>query len=123
MDAGGVAAGTEGKVKLTVKVLESALESNGGEGKVVNGGDSATVRVGNDNEYTLEVVENPVPEGPKKKEITPYEGNGVLGAVKVGDEITYQINYRNYKTEAADVVIKDQLDANVEFDSADNGGV
>jgi hypothetical protein len=33
-----------------VKVLEGALESKGGEGKVVNGGDKATVKVGNDGE-------------------------------------------------------------------------
>ncbi len=56
----GVEAGTEGTVTLTVKVLEGALESNGGEGKVVNGGDNATVKVGNDAEYTLNEVENPV---------------------------------------------------------------
>ena len=101
-----------------MKVLEGALESNGGEGKVVNGGDNATVKVGNDNEYTLNEVENPVPEEPHKKEIAPYEGTGELGGVKVGDEITYEISYKNYKTEAADVVIKDTLDPNVEFVSA-----
>ena len=100
-----------------------ALESKGGPGKVVNGGDGATVKVGNDKEYTLNTVENPVPEVPQKQETKPYEGNGVLGAVKVGDEITYEISYRNYKTEAADIVIKDKLDKNVEFVSASDGGV
>ena len=119
----GVAAGKEGKVALTVKVLEGALESKKGPGKVVNGGDNATVKVGNDNEFTLETVENPVPEEPHKSEVAPYVGNGVLGAVKVGDEITYQIDYINYKKEAADVVIKDTLDKNVEFVSASDGGV
>ena len=43
-----VPAGKTGKVTLTVKVLEGALESNGGPGKVVNGGETATVKVGND---------------------------------------------------------------------------
>ena len=97
-----------------MKVLAGALESNGGEGKVVNGGDNTSVKVGNDSEYTLNTVENPVPEEPEKKETEPYEGTGVLGAVKVGDEITYEISYKNYKAEAADVVIKDTLDPNVE---------
>ena len=54
--------------RLTVKVLEGALESKGGEGKVVNGGESTTVQVGNDSEYHVEEVENPVPEEPEKKE-------------------------------------------------------
>ena len=39
-----VEAGKEGTVTLTVKVLEGALESKGGEGKVVNGGDTHGVR-------------------------------------------------------------------------------
>ena len=66
----------------------------------------------------MEEVENPVPEEPEKKETEPYEGTGVLGTVKVGDEITYEISYKNYKDEAANVVIKDTLDKNVEFVSA-----
>ena len=117
-----VEAGKTGKVTLTVKVLEGALESNGGPGKVVNGGDNATVKVGNDQEYTLNEVENPVPEVPNKQEIKPYEGNGVLGGVKVGEEITYEISYKNYKADAADIVIKDTLDKNVEFVDASNDG-
>ena len=83
------------------------------------------MKVGNDNEFTLETVENPVADEkdePHKKETAPYEGNGVLGNVNVGDEITYEITYRNYKTEAATVIIKDKLDKNVEFVSASDGG-
>ena len=118
----GVKVGESGKVTLTVKVEEGALQSKGGQGKVVNGGDSATVQVGNDDKVSLETVENPVPEEPHKKEITPYEGIGTLGKVHVGDEITYEISYKNYKAEAADVKISDQLDEHVSFVSADNGG-
>ena len=117
-----VAPGAFGKVTLKVKVLEGALVSNGGPGKVDNGGDDATVKVGNNKEFTLEKAENPVPENPHKKETAPYEGNGMLGGVHVGDEITYQISFRNYMTQAADVVIKDKLDKNVEFVTASNGG-
>ena len=117
-----VASGKKDTVELKVRVLEGALESNGGSGKIVNGGDSTTVKVGNDNEFSVEPVENPVPEEPVKTETAPYEGTGELGAVKVGDEITYKISYKNYKNAAADVVVKDTLDKNVEFVSADNGG-
>ncbi|MBQ3328240.1 MAG: DUF11 domain-containing protein, partial [Clostridia bacterium] len=117
-----VKAGTAGKVTLVVEVLEGALVSKKGPGKVVNGGDTATVKIGNDEEVTLEVVENPVEEEPHKKEVKPYEGTGTLGGVKVGDHITYEISYVNYKATAADVVIKDTLDKNVKFVSADNGG-
>jgi uncharacterized repeat protein (TIGR01451 family) len=114
-------------VTLTVKVLEGALKSKEGPGKVVNGGDSTTVKVGNDQEYSVEVVENPVPEPPvpeepHKREISPYKGNGTLGEVNVGDEITYEISYKNYKDEAVDVVIKDTLDKNVEYVSSSDGG-
>ena len=75
-----VAAGKTDKVSLTVKVLEGALVSKEGPGKVVNGPDS-TVQVGNDHEFTLETVENPVEEEPHKKETgvtredEPLEGN------------------------------------------------
>ena len=116
-----VAAGNDGTVTLTVKVLEGALESKRGSGKVVNGGDTTTVKVGNDNAYNLNTVENPVPENPEKQEITPYVGKGVLGAVKAGDEITYTISYKNYKNSEADIVIKDKLDANVEYVDKQDG--
>ena len=118
-----VAAGKEGTVTLTVKVLESALVSNGGPGKVVNGGETASVKVGNDPAVTLNSVENPVPRDPEKKETVPYEGNGVLGPVAPGEEITYEISYINYKDTAADITIKDKLDAHVAFASASDGGV
>ena len=119
----GVEAGQPGTVTLKVRVLESALVSNEGPGKVVNGGDSTTVKIGNDKEFTVETVENPVPEKPEKEEITPYEGIGELGPVNVGDEITYRITYRNYKSDTANVTIKDTLDANVEYVSASDAGV
>ena len=61
-------------------------------------------------------------EHPQKQEVAPYEGTGVLGGVQVGDEITYEINYKNYKGDKADIVIKDKLDKNVEFVEASDGG-
>ena len=117
-----VEAGASGKVTVTVKVRESALTSLGGKGKVVNGGKTATVQVGNDQAFELDVVENPVPETPVKVEKSPDTGVGTLAAVKVGDQITYEISYRNYKAEKASVTIKDTLDENVKFVGADHDG-
>ncbi len=124
----GVDAGAEGKVTLTVRVLDSALESNGGPGKVVNGGknsngeNTATVQIGDGAAYGLEEVINPVPESPVKQEVSPYKGTGKLGAVKVDDEITYEISYKNYKDVKADIVITDKLDGNVEYVSSSDDG-
>ena len=116
-----VEAGKDGVVTLTVKVLEGAQIKNGGTGKVENGGDSTTVKVGNDSEFTVDTVENPVPD-PEKKEVTPYKGTGTLGEVKVGDKVSYTISYWNYKEEAATITIEDKLDPNVKFVSASDGG-
>ena len=105
-----------------MKVLEGAQVSNGGSGAVANGGDGTTVKVGNDSEYETNTVSNPVPDDPVKAE-KPAEGKEAGGALKVGDEITYEISFANYKTEPATVTVKDKLDKNVAYVSADNGGV
>ena len=80
---------------------------------------TVTVSIGNEKE---------VPVDPTKTETSPYEGSGVLGPVKVGDEITYEIAYKNYKGKAATVTVNDKLDPYVEFvsapaESADEAGV
>ena len=95
--------GAKGTVTLVVEVLESALVSKQGPGEVVNGGDTATVDIGNDH-FTLEEVENPTEEKPHKQEtgVTRgddalsgnYSGNGMLGPVQVGDHITYTTRQR-----------------------------
>ncbi|MBR4576465.1 MAG: hypothetical protein IKO25_04610, partial [Clostridia bacterium] len=112
----------EGYVRLTVEVLPGAEVPAAGHeiGSVINQG--TTVKVGNDKEVTLEPVENPVPE---KQETGAtrngtalegdYKGTGLLGFVKVGDEITYKINYRNYQKDKATVTIVDTLDKNVAY--------
>ena len=134
-----VPAGGEGTVTLTVEVLISAQIDHdpAGPGEVVNGGKTATVQVGNDAEYTLDTVVNPVPSSPKKRELSPYQGTGdavidpetgketdvgELGPVKRGDLITYQIDYVNNENSPATVTITDQLDSNVIFKEASNGG-
>ena len=118
-----IPAGEEGQVELVVKVEESALESHGGPAKVDN---QASVKVGVDGDYDLELwtneEENPVPEEPSKKETFPDEGVGVLCGVKPGDKITYEISYKNYKSQPATVTIEDKIDDNVKFVEATEGG-
>ena len=114
--------GESGKVTLTVRVKESALKSKKGPGEVVNNGETATVQVDEDKPITLKTVKNPVAEKPTMQETKPYTGTGVLGAVKVGDSITYEISYHNYKSENATIVIKDTLDPNLKFEKASNSG-
>ena len=111
--------GSVGKVGFTVEVKDSALESNEGPGQIHNG---AIVKIGNGPEMETNVIDNPVPEDPVKTETDPYEGIGEQGAVKPGEEITYTISYKNYKASAADVVITDTLDKNVEFVEASDDG-
>ena len=104
-----------GVVELKVKVLDSALVSNKGPGKVSNGGKTTTVKVGNDPAYITNRVDNPVKVKPEKVEIAPYEGKGRLGAIPIGETITYEIRYTNYKTEPAKVVIIDPLSKYVTY--------
>ena len=117
-------AGAQGYVTLTVKVNEKAFggwkyDEEKNEGAATAGEDyevwnRAEVKVGNDSTFTNE-VENPVTE---KKETTP----GDRKLVSVGDEITYEIYWKNGQKEAADVVITDPLDDGVDFVSASNSG-
>ena len=70
----------------------------------------------------MNTVENPVPDPPTKKQISPYEGSGKLGEISAGDEITYEITYVNYKMVPTDIDISDTLDKNLEFVSASDDG-
>lgn len=104
-------AGFTGKVTLKAKVNEKA----GTYHKVSN---TASVKVGDGPQQQTGVVTNP--EGrPKKREDSP--GAGV--SVKPGDRIDYTISWRNYRDEAARVLIMDTLDPGVDFLFTDNGGV
>lgn len=136
--------GTNGVVTLKVKVNEKAQQyweydmtgtPNGTDYRVLN---RATVRVG-DNEYNTNIVQNPV-GGPDKTETNIYheetnttvtndalqsadDGKYHGPVVFAGDQITYQISWRNYKSESATVKITDPLDKNVRFISAKIGDV
>jgi LPXTG-motif cell wall-anchored protein len=110
-----VPAGAEGKVTLTVKVIEGALKSKGGPDKVVNGGETATVQIGNDDIYTLEIVENPVKEksagttetsdktSNKTSDKTPNKTSNTT-AVKTGDETALLTLFLMMSIAAAGVV-------------------
>ncbi|MBQ9064292.1 MAG: DUF11 domain-containing protein, partial [Blautia sp.] len=117
-----VPAGKGGTVTLTVQVTSKALKSQKGPGMVVNGGTGTSVTVGNEPEQYVGTVENPVPEVPVKTETAPYKGTGTLGSVSVGTEVSYEIEYFNYKPFAADIVIKDKLDEHVCFVKASDNG-
>ena len=110
-----VPAGTEGSVNLTVSVKDTATVV----GKIAN---RASVNVDNDGDYDTNIQENPVPEDPEKTEASPYAGKGELGGVKRGQEITYEIKYKNYRSQDADVTITDELDEKVEYVSSSNDG-
>ncbi|MBQ2678049.1 MAG: DUF11 domain-containing protein, partial [Firmicutes bacterium] len=55
---------------------------------------------------------------PVKTETRP----GADKTVRVGDTVTYQISYCNYRPDAETIVITDELDENVKFVSASDGG-
>lgn len=99
-------AGASGEVKLTVKVKEDAVAA----GHVDN---TADVKVGNHPEQKTDTMRNPTPDV-HKTEPDPGDGERVL----VGQELTYEITWENYKPDSAKVVIYDELDEGVDFKQA-----
>ena len=94
---------TEGDVSFTVKVNESITGANG---EINN-----TAQVGN---RETNVTHNYLPGKTVDK-----DANTTL---KVGDELTYTIKYKNLEKDAATVTVTDAVPAGTEFVSADNGG-
>lgn len=111
-----VAAGVSGKVAFSVTLLESAVEA----GEVQN---SAKVKIGDGDAIATETICNPVTIQPEFTELAPYTGTGTLGEVVPGDIITYSHKVFNYKNQNASMYLWTILDENVEFVSADQGGV
>lgn len=95
---------TEGDVSFTVKVNESISGENG---EINN-----SALVGN---RTTNTTHNYLPGKTADK-----DANTTL---KVGDELTYTIKYKNLEDAAATVTVTDAVPAGTEFVSADNGGV
>lgn len=95
---------TEGNVSFTVKVNESISGENG---EIDN-----SALVGN---RTTNTTHNYLPGKTADK-----DANTTL---KVGDELTYTIKYKNLEDAAATVTVTDAVPAGTEFVSADNDGV
>lgn len=109
-----VPSGTGGKVSVVARVNESALV------RIEN---FATVQVGNNAPQITNRVENPVATPPEKKVSDSSDAGRDGSAMRLGDQITYDITYLNYEAEPATVIITDQLPIGVDFVLATNDGV
>ena len=99
-------AGSHGSVRVRVKITEDAVkDAQGAVGAIKN---TATVTVGNKS-YTGTTT-NYVP---KKSESDAQDSTG--SGVKLGDELTYTIGYKNTENAPATVTITDTVPAGTEF--------
>lgn len=105
-DLGKQPAGSHGSVRMRVKITEDAVEdAQGAVGTVKN---AATITVGNKS-YTGTTT-NYVP---KKSESDAQDSSGL--GIKLGDELTYTIGYKNTEGASATVKITDAVPAGTEF--------
>lgn len=99
-------AGSHGSVRVRVKITEDAVEdAQGAVGTVKN---ATTITVGNKS-YTGTTT-NYVP---KKSESDAQDSSGL--GIKLGDELTYTIGYKNTEGASATVKITDAVPAGTEF--------
>lgn len=99
-------AGSYGSVRVRVKITEDAVKDVRGAVGAIN--NTATVTVGNKS-YTGTTT-NYVP---KKSESDAQDSTG--SGVKLGDELTYTISYKNTEGAPATVTISDAVPAGTEF--------
>lgn len=99
-------AGSHGSVRVRVKISEDAVK--GAQGAVGTVNNAATITVGNKS-YTGTTT-NYVP---KKTESDAQDSKG--SGVKLGDELTYTIGYKNTENKPATVTISDTVPAGTEF--------
>lgn len=99
-------AGSYGSVRVRVKISEDAVK--GAQGAVGTVNNTATITVGNKS-YTGTTT-NYVP---KKSESDAQDSKG--SGVKLGDELTYSIGYKNTENAPATVTITDTVPAGTEF--------
>lgn len=105
-DLGKQPAGSHGSVRVRVKITEDAVEdAQGAVGTVKN---AATITVGNKS-YTGTTT-NYVP---KKSESDAQDSSGL--GIKLGDELTYTIGYKNTEGASATVKITDAVPVGTEF--------
>lgn len=99
-------AGSYGSVRVRVKITEDAVKDvRGAVGAIKN---TATVTAGNKS-YTGTTT-NYVP---KKTESDAQDSKG--SGVKLGDELTYTIGYKNTENKPAKVMVSDAVPAGTEF--------
>ena len=99
-------AGSHGSVRVRVKITEDAVkDAQGAVGTVKN---ATTITVGNKS-YTGTTT-NYVP---KKSESDAQDSSGL--GIKLGDELTYTIGYKNTEGASATVKITDAVPAGTEF--------
>ncbi len=110
-----------GTVSFRVKVTEAAVK-NDEDNTIEN---QATVEVGDNESKQTTKTETYVPE----KSVTKYQpkdGDATTEVpqtgLKVGDQLTYTISYKNTEDTASMVTITDKVPTGTEFVSADNGG-
>lgn len=99
-------AGSHGSVRVRVKITEDAVKDARGAVGTVN--NTATITVGNKS-YTGTAT-NYVP---KKSESDAQDSTGL--GVKLGDELTYTVGYKNTENKPATVTITDAVPAGTEF--------
>ena len=99
-------AGSHGSVRVRVKITEDAVKDAQGAVGTIN--NTATVTVGNKS-YTGTTT-NYVP---KKSESDAQDSTG--SGVKLGDELTYTIGYKNTEGASATVTITDAVPAGTKF--------
>ena len=110
-----------GTVSFRVKVTEAAVKTD--EDNTIE--NQATVEVGDNESKQTTKTETYVPE----KSVTKYQpkdGDATTEVpqtgLKVGDQLTYTISYKNTEDTASTVTITDKVPTGTEFVSADNGG-
>ena len=115
------AASATGEVSFRVKVTEAAVKDDENN-TIVN---QADVKVGNNDPKQTTTTETYVPE----KSVTKYQpkdGDATTEVpqtgLKVGDQLTYTISYKNTEDTEATVTITDKVPTGTEFVSADNDG-
>lgn len=99
-------AGSHGSVRVRVKITEDAVKNAQGAVGTIN--NNATITVGNKS-YTGTTT-NYVP---KKSESDAQDSTG--SGVKLGDELTYTISYKNTESTPATVTITDAVPAGTKF--------
>ena len=101
-------AGSHGSVRVRVKITEDAVKGAQGAAGTIN--NTATVKVGDKSKSYTGTTTNFVP---KKSENDAQDSKG--SGVRLGDELTYTIGYKNTEGASATVTITDAVPAGTKF--------